>query len=144
MSASINLITLSGWVAKNPTTVGKSQHQFSFQLVQHPYQPSFQKALEDFDDCLVATVLSADEYIQEVLKQGDHVVVSGRLLPEGQDAKDVTQAARVVIWGVSVQRSEPLEQLKYINRKFHNGFDVRQIAPALALHLKINQPTEVL
>ncbi|MBU6374600.1 MAG: hypothetical protein KGQ59_01270 [Bdellovibrionales bacterium] len=139
MSASINLVTLSGWVAKNPTAVGESQHQFAFQLVQHPYQPTFRKALEAFDDCIVATIWTADEYVKEILKQGDHVVVSGRLLPEGQEQKNVDKAARVVIWGISVQRSEHLEQLKYVNRKFPNGFDARQVEPALAHHLKINQ-----
>ncbi len=144
MSVSINLVTLSGWVANPPTTVGENQHQYAFQLVQHPYQPSFNKALEAFDDCLVATVLSADQYVREVLKQGDHVVVSGRLLAEGQDVKTVRQAARIVIWGISIQRSEHLERLNYINRKLHNGFNARLVDSVLANDLQLSQAEAVL
>lgn len=139
MSAPINLVTLSGWVAKKPTTVGENRQQYSFQLVQHPYQPLFHRALESFEDCLIATVLSADDYAKEVLKQGDHVVVSGKLLPQGNLSKNVTHTAPLVIWGVSIQRSEFLERIQYTNRNFHNGFEPRFVSSGLLEQLELTE-----
>jgi hypothetical protein len=135
MSAPINQITLSGWVARNPVCVSKQR--YSFQLVQHPHQVKFHEALSTFDRCLVATVTSADSWIDEVIKQGDHVVVSGRVVPSESGSEDVLRSAPLCIWAASIQRSEFVEQLRYINRTFHNGFDLRFVEDPLIQTLKL-------